>query len=446
MKICKKINIFDLDTYIENNKKLTEMINKRLNQKGLSIRALSRKTGLSHNALLHFLKGASINSKNLEKIINFLRINKISIDKLGLRVYSGRYKFRRYNIRFPIKLNPLHIRVISHFMGDCALETHGCRWYQQSNVGGRCIIKLIKHLSGVTIKKGNKDSYGIPIILGDMVGFALDLNRNDLKSSLFIKKVNCLPKEYKLQLLAAIIVDEGHINKSLIRIDNTNLKLLQELKNMIDSLGYTCSTIKTKNICHKKKIVIRGRIARINYDLHSIWIRADGLLKFRKDLDKMINKHGNIASLWHKQKDITQWSNKVDLDKLKKARKSKKDIIPLIKKEIKKNPIKVSKFASEQGLDYFRAYKLFFRLKQKGEIKKISVGTFASNLYDGPTNLTLKSKIEELLLEGRTNVNDIVTLTGGNIKSVSAQLSKLCKEGKIKRIKQGLFSKLLIIH
>ncbi|MCG2717620.1 MAG: hypothetical protein L6408_02145, partial [Nanoarchaeota archaeon] len=205
--------------------------------------------------------------------------------------------------------------------------------------------------------------------------------RIELKSSSLIKKLNYLPKEYKIQLLAAIIVDEGSVLKSNIKIYNTNLKIMKELKQLIESLGYSCSAIKINKRRHKKILIIKGQEAKMNYDLHIIWIHAASLLKFKEDLDKTIKKYGNIAGLWHKQKDLIKWGERVDLKRIKKTKMSKKKIIPLIKKEIKKNPLKVLEFAKEQDLDYIRAYKLFFRLKQKGKIKKISTGVFASNNY-----------------------------------------------------------------
>ncbi|MCG2718666.1 MAG: helix-turn-helix transcriptional regulator, partial [Nanoarchaeota archaeon] len=172
-----KISIFNLNGYIESNKKIIKLIDQKLKEKGLSIRELSRNTSISHTVIIDFLKGSSMKIKNLEKIIRFIKIDNIYIEKLNPLLHSSPYKFRKYNLKFPLKLNPLNIRVVAHFLGDSSLEARGCRWYQKSEIGGDYMVRLIKKLSGITIKKGTKDSYGIPTILGDIVCYALNLQR-----------------------------------------------------------------------------------------------------------------------------------------------------------------------------------------------------------------------------------------------------------------------------
>ena len=178
----KNINIFDLNTYIKNNKQITNIIQDKLKEKNLSIRKLANKINLSHSTIYPFLKGSSMKSQNLKKIFDFLKIDKNYLEKLDLTIYSNPYKFRSYDLKFPIKLSPLHIRTISHFLGDGCLEKYGCRWYQKSEIGGKNMIDLIFSLTNIKIKKGKKDSYGIPIIIGDIVSSVLNLTRKDLLS------------------------------------------------------------------------------------------------------------------------------------------------------------------------------------------------------------------------------------------------------------------------
>jgi len=439
MKNLKSVNIFDLDVYIENNEQITKLFSNELNDKNFSIRGLSRKTGLSHTTISLFLKGKSMKSRNLEKIVEILKIDKTQFGKLSLTIHSDPYKLRKYNMTFPIKLTPLHIRLVSHLLGDSSLEKYGCRWYQQDNSGGKCMVELINLLIGIEVKKTAKDSYGLPIIILDIAGAALNLSRKDLKTPKLIKKALNLPKEFRLQLLAALIVDEGHITKSIIKIANTNLVLLKSLKKLVDSLGYSCS-IKSYKLKVGRQIMIKNQKARINYQLYNLLIYADGLLKFKQDLDNMIKNYGDIVSLWHKQKDLIKFSGSVDMQKLEKTRISKNNIIPKIREEIIKKPIKINEFAKKYNLNYIRAYKLFFRLKEKEEIKKISTGVFASVNYEGPTNLTLRSKIEELLNKKPISVGEIANVTNNKSKSIATQLSKLCKVGLVKRIKKGVYS------
>lgn len=434
-----EVNLFDLNVYVQNNKEITTKIKEKLKERNISINNLSKKINLSNSTLYPFLKGASMKSQNLKKIFDYLNIDKKNIKKV-LIINSGPYGFRKYNFKFPIRINPLYVRLISHFLGDSSLEKHGCRWYQKNGLGRKYMRDLIYSLINIKVKEGKKNSYGIPIIIADIVCSALKLNRRDLKTQKFINKINHLHKEFKLQLLAAVIVDEGHITNSLIKIANTNKSLLESLIKLISSLNYSCSKIKISRNKIKKIIEINGRKARINKKLYNIFIYADGLLKFRKDIDLMIKKYGKNSGLWHKQDSLLKFSSKVNLKRLEKTRDSKNRLIPIIRKKIKNKPISIKEFSKINNIDYIRAYKLFFRLKENGEIQKISAGIFASNKYKGPTNLTLKSKIEDVLSKTPIRTKDIQKQIGGNKNSIATQLSKLLKEEKVKRIKRGIYS------
>ena len=111
----------------------------------------------------------------------------------------------------------------------------------------------------------------------------------------------------------------------------------------------------------------------------------------------------------------------------------------IYKSFLKNNPIKVKEFAKKYNIDYIRAYKLFYWIKEKGEIKKISNGIFSSVECNVPANLTLKSKIEEALSKNHASVKEIVNIIGGKEKPISTQLGKLCKKGILKREKRGTY-------
>ena len=321
-------------------------------------------------------------SDNLLKIINLLKIKKELIEQHTKGIYSGPYKSHNYKLKFPITIDPFHVRLMAHVIGDGSLEKHYCRWYQKSDMGGKNIIKLIKVLSKRETTKSKKDSYSIPTILLDIVCKSLDLKRDEVKTAELIKKVLKLPREYRLQFLAGFIVDEGSIQKSAIKITNTDKTLLKELRNFIISLGYPCSEIKQYRDNIGEKRLIKNNLARVNYNIQDIFLYADSMLKLKKDLESMTSKYGSLVGLWHKQKILEEQSSKVDLNKLKKRRESKDIFIPLIKKRIKKNPLSVKEFSKEHNLEHSRIYKVFHRLKDRKEIKRISVGIFAHNNYN----------------------------------------------------------------
>lgn len=369
-----KVNLFDLDTQIVCNEEISRSIRNKLYEMGHTVKSLSRCISISDTAIYHFLNGNSMKPNNLKELIKFLGISVGDIEKSEPLIRSGPNKFK---FNFPIELTPLNIRVVSHFLGDCCLEKYGCRWTQKSKIGGENMIKLIESLVSFKIKRGTKNTYGIPILLGDIVAKALDIKRNELKSSIFVNRVHKLPKEFKIQLLAAFIVDEGHVRKSTIQISNTDLELLQKLKKLCVSLGYPCSKI-IEDKRKDKTRMIKGEMAQVNHQPLTLFMYADGLLKFKKDLDNMIIKYGTIMGLWQKQDELIKYSKVVDLNKVYKGRVTKQEIIPLILNEIAQGPINISEFSKENNLENYRVNKIFRRLCNRNIIKRISVGDYTN--------------------------------------------------------------------
>jgi hypothetical protein len=435
----KKVGLFDLDVYIHGNEQICNLIYMKLKEKDLTVRALGRRINLTSTSIYHFLKGNAMRTRNLRELINFLGISERTIEDANPTIYSGPYKYRKYLFKFPLIVTPLHIRLISHFIGDSALEKYHCRWYQKSEIGGSKIKELIKKLSGIKINDGKKYSYGIPIILSDIVSSLLGLKRSDLTSNKFVDKVAFLPKEYGIQLLAAFIVDEGHISKSSISLSNTNLKLLKSIKNLIISLGYACSDVKTLRKT-KDKVIICGKECNVNHDQNFLFIYAGGLLKFATDIKDMSKRYGGTCNLWQKQSKLEEVSTKVDLNKINKSRHSKTTLLPSLLESIKRNPLKVSDFAMKFDLDYIRAYKLFFRLKEKGKIKKIHHGIFADLNYKGPIPRTVKQDILDFCKgKNEITIKQISEGINRHLKSVSVKFTNLHRNKFFIKIRKGVY-------
>lgn len=379
----KNVKLLDLNVYVECSKKLRKLLLEKMKEKGFSIRGLARESNIPHSIIIPFLKGKSIRTENFLKIIKTLQIGEETIKGLNLKIRSGPYNPFEYKFKFPIKLNPLHIRLAAHVLGDSSLERYGCRWYQKSKSGGKLLGNLVYELSRKRIKRGVKDSYGIPVILLDIVCVALNLSRNDLKTSKFVKKLLLLGREYKIEFLAAFIVDEGYISQSSIRIRNTDLELLKQLRKLILSLNYSCSGIKVCRNDVGNEIKIKNRKAKVNYPLKELLLYADGLVNFKEDIERLIKEYGKITGLWHKQKLLEKWSKRVDLNYLYKRRESKSRIIPTIKQLIEKEPVKVLNLSKRFNISYYRIYKILYRMEKRKLIKKISSGTFALPDYNG---------------------------------------------------------------
>lgn len=371
------VRLLDLDVYVSLDSEMMNTIKERTKERYASLKLLSHDIGITRQGLSFFLGGRATMTKNLRVISDKLGISEEEIQNHVSGVYSGPYKKFRYNLGFPIELNPMHIRLASHVAGDSSLEKHHCRWYQKSLLGGEFITDLIKQLSGRQIKAGTKCAYGIPILLLDVVCSALGLARRDLKSKDFVNKLIGLPREYGVQFLAAFIVDEGHIGQSYIKVVNTDYALLEEVRNLMISLGYSCSGIGISNNRVGKYITIRGSATKVNYTLYSIIIRADGFAKLKNDIDFSMKKYGKVAGLWHKQEVFESMFERLDMNYLRERRRTKNQIIPMLISEMHNGPIKTKEISYRLSIPNKRVYKILFRMEKRNIVRKVGPGVFA---------------------------------------------------------------------
>ncbi|MBU2406367.1 MAG: helix-turn-helix transcriptional regulator, partial [Nanoarchaeota archaeon] len=56
----KKVNLFDLDMYIEGKLEITNLINQKLKEKNLNVRQLAKKINISNPTIYRFLNGKSM--------------------------------------------------------------------------------------------------------------------------------------------------------------------------------------------------------------------------------------------------------------------------------------------------------------------------------------------------------------------------------------------------
>lgn len=183
-----------------------------------------------------------------------------------------------FNANFPIKFTPLLLRVIAHMVGDGSTSSNMLRWIQ---LDVSPLQNLIKQILGVDIKESCKYQLTIPAFLGKIICTALNINSKDIKSPLFIEKVTKLPRPFKIQLLLAIIDDEGTIEENSINIRMADKKLLSSIRELTESLNLDVSkigeSINNGSFGNKKSKIFRFRI------------RADGLNRLMPEVNTLSN-------------------------------------------------------------------------------------------------------------------------------------------------------------
>jgi hypothetical protein len=178
---------------------------------------------------------------------------------------------------------------------------------------------LEKPIFGRSFKNRNQ-VITIPRILVKIVSKSLDLDIDSLTKEKLLEKLTLLPKNYKFQVLTALIEDEGTIDKNRVTIRMRDKKIMELLTQLIDSLGYPRSNLT------KQKYKYLG-------DKKNIWkvdINIEGIKKYCIDLEKVEKSYGTLLSLWTKRESIKKLStHQSNLEGYKRNKKLEAEILAL---------------------------------------------------------------------------------------------------------------------
>jgi hypothetical protein len=138
-----------------------------------------------------------------------------------------------------------------------------------------------------------------------------NLKAIDLQTPKFVRFVLDLPSKYrnwKVQFLAAFIIDDGSVNK-YISFAQKNLNVLTNIMQLCDQLGYDHTPYPPDLHGNGRAYIFR--------------LYQTGIIHFYNDLKKIASKNP-LLGLWHKQKDLESLVQSFELSKglaLNRARK-----------------------------------------------------------------------------------------------------------------------------
>lgn len=370
-----KLDIWNTDFRVIISINMINKIKQKILVKGGPIK-LHESTFITPTIYYRLLNGKGIKINNYQQIIDFLNINKQEAEKeiIGL-TYRGSKSIYPYIKEF----SPLLFRIICHIIGDGSLASKNTARYIQHKSNSEWFKNLIKNEIGLLPKisncSGSKncDLITIPAYFARLAKYLLNLDIKLIKSPESIKKFLELPVEYRLQFLSAFIVDEGYIRYKKGRsciISQNNKQFLEAVSDILDSLDYKHSAIKEE---HSKKGFI---IYRLN-------IYSQGVLQFHKDINKLIEKYGIYAGLWHKQNSLDEYVKTMNKDL--KYTKIEKDlmnniILDIIKKEkrVSYNQLRNHLILKEKLKLRSKRYLInkFYEMAKQGIITRIKPGQF----------------------------------------------------------------------
>jgi hypothetical protein len=263
-----------------------------------------------------------------------------------------------YRVSFPVKLSIIHTRILSHIIGDGTI-TSNYTWCQK-DVSPMKILQ--KRLFGMSLGT-ESNVITIPRILIKIIKKALSLKQNNLTKIELLSSLVNLPKEHRIQVLTAIIEDEGtcDINRITIRMRDRETMVL--ITKLIDSLNYARSNLTRQY--HKRD--------GIKYEVWRVSINIKGIKRYWSDLEDIEKVYGSSLSLWKKREKVKELStHKSNISGLNRNKRLRLEILKLGRfKNISFDSIKI-------GLRLTRneTMSLLRYMQNKGDINKIKHGNY----------------------------------------------------------------------
>lgn len=294
----RALHVWEVPGFINVTRKTKTRIKRFILKKYSSFRKAFKTLGLGRGAIQNFL-GKSTSFTTPAKFFTLtdgLEILREEAEKWIKEFKDSNNQHRSYRVNFPFTYTPLVLRTVAHTPGDgCVGERSGeVVWTQKVP---KFMTKLLKKLltSRKALKMSGASVYKItiPKFLVKVNCLILRIVPSELKSQKFVHSVMDLPRQYKVQALLALIVDEGAINpRGEISIVMKKRSMVKAYAELCDSLGYS-----------------RSRVKRVQYNskfgLARMWkfrILADGIREIYKDYVNTLEAFGRVGGLWDKDK------------------------------------------------------------------------------------------------------------------------------------------------
>lgn len=370
------LNIWNTDFRVIVSNKIINKIKYQIKNKG-GPNKLYNFTLITPTIYYRLLNGKGINVKNYQQIITFLDLDFKEAEKeiIGLTYNGGKFTYPYIK-----KLSPLLFRIICHIIGDGNIASKNtCRWIQHKS-NSYWLSNLIQKEIGffpTSTQNQNCDMITISAYFSRLMQHMLNIDIKLIKTPKILKKFLNLPKEYKLQFLAAFIVDEGHIRYKRARsciISQNNKEFLEIVSTILTSLGYQHSEIKEE-------------INKQGFIIYRLNIYSSSLLQFSKEIDNLIKKYGIYAGLWQKQDSLNLYIKTLNKDI--KHTKLEKDLINSLIKELltqkgflSYSDLRTHPILSQKLKVRSKRYLItkFYDMVKKGDLVRLSKGIYAKSI------------------------------------------------------------------
>lgn len=424
-----KINVKDFpnEIYILLNKNFYEKLMEGLSRYRLN--DLSKKIDISTTTIIDWKKrNQFISLQNIKKIIKILNIQIKTIEKNIAGYKTKRGKFKVKNPKIPIKDSQDLREIVIHIMCDGCFSNGYAAYYNIDENTKKEFIDELKKCFGNVEFKIYKDHVhfpsAIPLILKHF--FKIDFNSKQCRvpKKFFKGKRNEL-----IGIIRAIIIDEGTVDGSNVRIDSCNEKFLEDIKKISNKAGYVCG----------KTWESKGPIFRFN-------ILSKSIQKLKKDMKEfpILKKRLLIKMIEVNQK--RDW-------KYKLPGEVKKEIIKALSKKPMKTIELIIKINLEKSMIgkhlkwFIKENIVSYRTENNIRTYFIKNGKKAREFLKNPSKFIKSNKVDnyglsqlkvlEILNENTKRYKELERYLGFCNSAFLKLIKSLIKKGLIKKNNQG---------
>lgn len=376
------VHALDVNIYVKLDANLRQKIHRWVIEKYLSFNNFEKYAHLTRKPVSAICKGGFANISRVIKLTDFLGFERNYVEK-HIESFrdskTGAYN-RTYKNIFPIKIIPSIIRIVAHSIGDGSIDENGMQYGQKSGVQSMnsLILSLIEPNGELRMNTYYRNRWGkpeifhdikIPMIFAKAVASCFKIKIKEIKSDVFLDKLLNLPKEFRIQALVALYVDEGAISTKTIRMTDKNI--IEAIARIMDSLGYKRGKVtyhRWKGMCFDKYH---------ETDLYEVFLWSEGFLNFYKDVKDCIHKYNNkYLGLWHKDKEFEDKIKSIDTSVIKYKKEAKYLRDGIIDILTTKRIIILGELAKELGINEDKMYYLLKSLRVDNKVKRISYGKY----------------------------------------------------------------------
>jgi len=293
MKIEIGLKDFPDNISIKFFKEFLETLFKGIN---LTQKKLAQITGFSENTISQWKLNKGSKNNRFMPISVIKQIVKSSTGLKWKEVEKNVIAYRSnhdtkivFNPKLPIKDSKELREVVIHIMADGCAESYGAYYNYPAESKKEFIIEL-KKVFGDIETKTYWDHVNFPMCVAYILSNYFKINF--LSKSCRVPKKFFYNKEHLIGIIRAMIIDEGTIDGSNVRIDSCNIKFLKDIKEICSLLKISCGkTWKSDGPIYRFNILAES-INQLYENIKPIPIKnKDELLKFACENQKRYWKY-----------------------------------------------------------------------------------------------------------------------------------------------------------